>query len=193
MLRVATGGNVKRILTQVRNAEQTTCYGLCTFASNRQIQPLPARLSRQLDFGGPSIRSIARYTSDAVIDTDSAPLTDIATVTRLSEGSFVRLGGWLVSIRRLSRSLAFAVLLLPRGQGRLQLISRKEDLGLTDTWEEAGLHGAVLVEGILSRRPKNDQRDVKGKGRVSATKSRESHQMLQLTTWTSPIFSPLLS
>lgn len=70
----------------------------------------------------------------------------------------VSVSGWLASIRRVSRSLAFAVILLPRGQGRIQAIARADgDVPnvVADAWERAGLHGVVVIEGTVHRKPQD--------------------------------------
>lgn len=80
----------------------------------------------------------------------------------LNTGESVTLSGWLIQIRPVSKFLAFAVLLLPRGKGQIQLIIRSEDESVvaqvTDSWQKAGLHGAVQVTGSLALRPENAQK-----------------------------------
>lgn len=79
----------------------------------------------------------------------------------LHDGRHVSISGWIISLRRISKSLAFAVILLPRGQGRIQVVARTQDNRsnhIADTWEKAGIHGVVRVDGILHRKPQEAQR-----------------------------------
>jgi len=115
-----------------------------------------------------TLSSLATTTSKTISSSISGPQTKASTFTSLKEGSSISIGGWIISIRKISKNLAFAVLLLPRGQGRLQLIARNEE-GLDSTklttmvddnvemWEKAGTHGAVFVKGTLHTRPKEGQ------------------------------------
>ena len=103
------------------------------------------------------------------------PQTNVSLLPSLASGSSVAVGGWIISIRRISKSLAFAVLLLPRGQGRLQLIARSEEgsnhtggsnasvMNSVEAWERAGIHGAVFVRGKLYPRPKEGQQQNRDK------------------------------
>lgn len=103
------------------------------------------------------------------------PQTNVSLLPSLATGSSVAVGGWIISIRRISKSLAFAVLLLPRGQGRLQLIARSEQqsthtgsnktsvMASVEVWERAGIHGAVFVRGKLYPRPKEGQQQNRDK------------------------------
>lgn len=91
------------------------------------------------------------------------PQTDYRSLASLPSGSSVTVAGWLTSRRRMGKSLSFAVLLLPRGQGRLQLIAKGEENSDEENrnvavWDEAGNQGVVLVEGQLQRKPSKDVR-----------------------------------
>jgi hypothetical protein len=83
--------------------------------------------------------------------------TNASDLLSLPEGAQVSIGGWIISIRRVSKNLAFAVLLLPRGQGRLQLVARNESIDNLQIWEQAGLHGVVFIKGRLYSRPEEGQ------------------------------------
>lgn len=97
--------------------------------------------------------------------------TDTSSLTSLPSGSNVTLAGWITSKRRISKNLSFAVLLLPRGQGRVQLIARSEEGGAEDDanvaiWDNAGNNGVVLVQGELHHKPSKDQRPDQEKVRI---------------------------
>lgn len=101
--------------------------------------------------------------------TINVPLTDTSSLTSLPSGSKVTLGGWITTKRRLSKNLSFAVLLLPRGQGKIQLIARTdegaEENANVASWDRAGNNGVVLIQGELHHKPSKDQRQ--GQERVS--------------------------
>ncbi|PWN33366.1 uncharacterized protein FA14DRAFT_147205 [Meira miltonrushii] len=92
----------------------------------------------------------------------SKRLTSIEDLRDIQPGQRVTLAGWLTQIRIISKHLAFAVLLLPRGRGRIQLIVRNDDssssLDIPALWECANVHGVVQVEGTFAERPQKDQK-----------------------------------
>lgn len=95
----------------------------------------------------------------------SKHLTPIEDLRDIQPGQRVTLAGWLTQIRIISKHLAFAVLLLPRGRGRIQLIVRNDEssssLDIPSLWECANVHGVVQVEGTFAERPQKDQKSSK--------------------------------
>jgi hypothetical protein len=123
------------------------------------------------------------------------PQTSKSSLASLPSGSSVKVAGWLISRRRIGKSLSFAVLLLPRGQGRLQLIARSEEGSGEENeniavWDEAGNHGVVLVEGQLQCKPSKDVRQEQEKvSRLGA----KIEQCLMLSIRGSPIHFLILN
>lgn len=92
------------------------------------------------------------------------PLTPAYQLPSLQPDTHVVLAGWITHLRILGDHLAFATLLLPRGQGEIQLIVRGESVGssgngVVERWQEAGLHGVVLIEGKFAHRPQSAQKE----------------------------------
>lgn len=128
-----------------------------------QACPRPASLVATT----PKVGGAHRSTSTSASSSSSSlsrPLSPVAHIASANVGKRVSVAGWLVSLRRISKSLVFAVLLLPSGRGRLQLVAREDQRHVAESWERAGLHGVVQVEGILRSRPQEAQRQ--GKVRV---------------------------
>ncbi|PWN90880.1 hypothetical protein FA10DRAFT_252545 [Acaromyces ingoldii] len=121
-----------------------------------QACPRPASLVAATLKAGCAHRSTSSSSSSL-----SRPLSPVAHIASANVGKRVSVAGWLVSLRRISKSLVFAVLLLPSGRGRLQLVAREDQRHVAESWERAGLHGVVHVEGILRSRPQEAQRQGK--------------------------------
>ncbi|MCO5585198.1 hypothetical protein L7F22_039130 [Adiantum nelumboides] len=102
----------------------------------------------------------------------SKSLTSIENLRDIKPGQRVTLAGWLTQIRIISKHLAFAVLLLPRGRGRIQLIVRSEDSSsslqdIPALWDHANVHGVVQVEGTFIERPEKDQKVSKSQSSIA--------------------------
>lgn len=103
----------------------------------------------------------------------SNSLTSVENLHAVRPGQRVSLAGWLIQIRVISKHLAFAVLLLPRGRGRIQLIARNDEqrsssLDIPALWECANVHGVVQVEGTFTERPQKDQKISKKESAISS-------------------------
>ncbi|UZJ56603.1 hypothetical protein CBS101457_005923 [Exobasidium rhododendri] len=160
MLKTALGGSSRQCSLNVASASVISRASTSSRLSSTGCSTCNAaklrlrRLSVRRFTTSPSTSLLQQSSSSSILE----PQTSASTLPQLAEGSEVAIGGWIISIRKVSKTLAFAVLLLPRGQGKLQLIAQNEKGMINlETWEQAGLHAAVFVKGKLFSRPKKGQ------------------------------------